>query len=252
MKSFPSYYTSLQPFAALFASGTPCLMYHKLGPRPPRVRLKGLYVSGKLFERQLKELRAAGFSSVSPSQLAADKDNARRHICLSFDDGFVNALKHGLAPLAGHGFRAIEYLVADRIGGVNDWEQREGEAPEKLMDAVQVREWLAAGHEIGAHTLTHPRLSQISLEQAREEIAASKKKLEDLFSVPVRHFCYPYGDWNNAVRDLVMAAGYETATTTAIGVNTSATPPFELKRFMARYRSLNWKSLKERLGELGR
>jgi len=222
-------------------------MYHKLGPRPRGVRLKGLYVSGSLFDRQLRELRSAGFTSVSPANLTAHRDNTAKNVCLTFDDGFANVLEFGLATLARHGFRAIEYLVADRIGGVNDWEQREGEVAETLMDAAQVKDWMAAGHEIGAHTLTHPRLSQVSVEQAREEVFASKKKLEDLFSVPIRHFCYPYGDWNPAVRDLVQAAGYETATTTALGVNTSATPRFELKRFMARYQSISFKAIKERL-----
>ena len=31
---------------------------------------------------------------------------------------------------------------------------------------------------------------------------------------PIAHFCYPYGDWNEPVRDLVMEAGYLTACTT--------------------------------------
>ena len=115
------------------------------------------------------------------------------------------------------------------------------------MDEAQIREWLAAGHEIGSHTLTHPFLTRISPQRAREEISASKKKLEDRFGRPVRHFCYPYGDWNPAVRDLVMAAGYETACTTEFGVNTGATPPFELKRILARYQSISFKALKERL-----
>lgn len=242
----PSYYTRLKPFAALFAAGKPCLMYHKLGPRPRGVRLKGLYVSAALFDRQLRELRAAGFTGIAPGELTAHPDNRAKQICLTFDDGFVNVLKFGLEVLSRHGFRAIEYLVADRLGGTNDWEQREGEASEPLMDGAQIKEWLAAGHDIGAHTLTHPRLSQVTLAQAREEIFASKKKLEDLFGRPVRHFCYPYGDWNPAIRDLVIAAGYETATTTAIGVNTAATPRFELKRFMARHQSLSFKALKER------
>jgi peptidoglycan/xylan/chitin deacetylase (PgdA/CDA1 family) len=54
---------------------------------------------------------------------------------------------------------------------------------------------------------THPFLTRLSAAQAREEIAGNKKKLEDRFSRPVRHFCFPYGDWNPAVRDLVAAAG---------------------------------------------
>ena len=219
---------------------------HKLGPRPRGVRLKGLYLSARLFERQLGELRAGGFQSASPGELREGEGNPGKKITLSFDDGFANVLRHGLAPLARHGFRAIEYLVADRVGGWNDWEMREGEVREALMDAEQLKDWLAAGHEIGAHTRTHPYLTRVTAAQAREEIIASKKKLEDLFGVAVRHFCYPYGDWNTAVRDVVAEAGYETACTTEPGVNTAATPRFELKRIMARYQSISFKALKER------
>ena len=138
-------------------------------------------------------------------------------------------------------------MTADRIGGRNEWEIQEGEARQSLMNETQVKEWLAAGHEIGSHTLTHPFLTRLSLVKAREEICASKKKLEDRFGRPIRHFCYPYGDWNLAVRDLVIAAGYGTACTTEFGVNTKATPPFELKRVLARYQSISFKALKERL-----
>ncbi len=222
-------------------------MYHKLGPRPPGVRLKGLYVGAKLFDRQLAELRRAGFVTGAYGPPAAPTGNPGRWIGLTFDDGFVNVLRHGLEPLARHGFKAMQFLVADLLGRANEWELREGEQKEMLMDEAQIREWLAAGHDIGAHTLSHPRLTQISLDQAREEIFASKKKLEDRFGRAIRHFCYPYGDWNPAVRDLVMAAGYETAWTTNPGVNTTANNPFELRRNMARYRSLNLKTVREDL-----
>ena len=56
-------------------------------------------------------------------------------------------------------------------------EKAEGEAPAPLMDAAQVKDWLAAGHEIGSHTLTHPWLTRLPLSEAREEISGSKKKL---------------------------------------------------------------------------
>ena len=243
----PPYFTSLKPFAGFFAAGVPSLMYHKLGPRPRGVRLKGLYVSYSLFERQLLELRAAGFTTPAYGLPPWPDGNPGKRIALTFDDGFANVFQHGLEPLARHGFRAIEFLTADRIGGCNEWEIQEGEARQSLMGEIQVKEWLAAGHEIGSHTLTHPFLTRLSLAKAREEICASKKKLEDCFGRAIRHFCYPYGDWNPAVRDLVMAAGYETACTTEFGVNTKATPPFELKRILARYQSISFKALKERL-----
>jgi peptidoglycan/xylan/chitin deacetylase (PgdA/CDA1 family) len=166
---------------------------------------------------------------------------------LTFDDGFANVLEYGLEPLARCRFRAIQFLVADRLGQVNDWDAPKREVMVPLMDGAQVRDWLAAGHAIGAHTLTHPRLAQIPLAAAREEIFSSKKKLEDLFGVPIEHFCFPYGDCNDAVRDLVAEAGYRTACTTAPGVNTPADPPLALKRLMARHQSLSIKSLWKRL-----
>jgi peptidoglycan/xylan/chitin deacetylase (PgdA/CDA1 family) len=243
----PPYFTSLKPFTGLFAAGVPWLMYHKLGPRPRGVRLKGLYVSRSLFERQLSELRGAGFTTPAYGPPPLCEGNPGRRIALTFDDGFTNVFQHGLEPLARYGFRAIEFLTVGLIGGCNDWETQEGEARQSLMDDAQIKEWLAAGHEIGSHTLTHPILTRLNVQEAAEEISASKKKLEDRFGRPVRHFCYPYGDWNPAVRDLVVAAGYETACTTEFGVNTMVTQPFELKRILARYQSISFKALKERL-----
>jgi peptidoglycan/xylan/chitin deacetylase (PgdA/CDA1 family) len=243
----PSYFTSLKPFTGLFATGVPSLMYHKLGRRPWGVRLKGLYLSRSLFERQLSQLHAAGFTTPAYGPPPLSEGNPGRRIVLTFDDGFANVFEHGLEPLAQYGFRAVIFLVADLIGGCNGWEMQEGEARQPLMDETQVKEWLAAGHEIGSHTLTHPFLTRLSLKKAGEEISASKKKLEDCFGRPIRHFCYPYGDWNPAVRDRVVAAGYETACTTEFGVNTKTTPPFELKRVLVRYQSISFKALKERL-----
>jgi peptidoglycan/xylan/chitin deacetylase (PgdA/CDA1 family) len=86
-------------------------------------------------------------------------------------------------------------------------------------------------------------LTELPVSKAREEIVASRKSLEDRFGVPIEHFCYPYGDWNETVRDVVQEAGYKTACTTNSGVNGRATSPFELKRFTARYPSRNLKTL---------
>ena len=244
MSTVPKTYASFAPFREYFQGGLPILMYHKLGPRPPGVRLKGLYIGDKLFDRQLAELRQAGYRSCDFDALEPARP---QQIGITFDDGYVNVLRYGLKPLADHGFQAMQYIVADSLGGGNDWDVAEGEVYEKLMDAGQIREWLAAGHRIGSHTLSHAKLPQISLEKAREEIVASKKKLEDTFGVPVHHFCYPYGFWNERVRDLVIEAGYRSACTTEFGLNQATTPPFELRRIQARYQSWGLKGLRQRL-----
>jgi len=103
--------------------------------------------------------------------------NAARHVYLTFDDGFCDVVQNAAAVLHQIGFRAMMFLVADLLGGANQWQQREGDAPAPLASVAQVQEWLAAGNEIGSHTLTHPRLTSLPVERAREEFAASKKKL---------------------------------------------------------------------------
>ncbi len=244
MPNPPRQYSTLSPFEDWFRSGTPILTYHKLGARPAGARLKGLYLSSRRFKKQLSELKQAGFSTPPLASVLPGNAVAQRHVILSFDDGFRNVFENGLEPLREHQFRAIQFLVADLLGRRNEWDLEVGEIPAPLMDASQVREWLSAGHEIGSHSLTHPRLTQLSASRAREEIAASKKKLEDLFHQPIEHFCYPYGDWNDAVAGMVEAAGYRSACTTNFGLVTSASRAFALDRISVRYPSRSLKTAK--------
>jgi len=244
--ALPEHYNTLRPFRNFFTTGVPILMYHKIAPRPRRVRLKGLYVTPATFVRQLAELSEGGYIACSPAE-ARGNGPASSRVALTFDDGFRNVFQNAMAPLAQQGWRALQFLVVQYIGKLNEWDLREGEAPELLMDAAQVREWLGAGHAVGSHSLTHARLTRLTLRDAREEIFASKKKLEDAFGVAVEHFCYPYGDWSEAVRDLVMEAGYRTACTTEFGVNTPATPPYALRRITVRHPTRTLRALKDRL-----
>ena len=159
----------------------------------------------------------------------------------------MKVLQHAIGALAQTQLNAIQFLPVNFLGKSNEWDVALGEASEPIMDAPQVRDWLAAGHDIGSHSLTHPFLTRLPPDQAREEIFASKKKLEDLFGRSIEHFCYPYGDWNSVVRDWVMEAGYRTASTTDFGVNTPETSSFALKRITARYRSRSLKALLKRI-----
>jgi peptidoglycan/xylan/chitin deacetylase (PgdA/CDA1 family) len=208
--------------------------------------LKGLYVRPERFAQQLAELKEAGFVSCAPGEAHVSNGSARR-VALTFDDGFRNVWEHAMEPLAACGYSATQFLVANFIGRLNQWEMREGEVLEPLMDEAQVREWLKAGHRIGSHSLSHPYLTRLSRRDAREEIVTSKKKLEDTFGVPVEDFCYPYGNWNETVRNLVMEAGYRSACSVDFGVNTPDVSPFSLRRITARHPTRSLKVLKARL-----
>jgi peptidoglycan/xylan/chitin deacetylase (PgdA/CDA1 family) len=214
----------------LFREGVPIFTYHSVAVPPSGARDPFLYVSPARFEEQLETLSRHGFSSSSLDALPAVAGNADKKVIVTFDDGYRNVLQNALPILTRHRFTSIQFIVAGLIGTRNEWDVVHGDVPEPLMDAAQIRDWLAAGQEIGSHSLTHRNLAKLGTADAREQIFASKKKLEDLFGVPVRHFCYPHGKWTTKVRDLVREAGYTTACTTEFGVNTPATPRFELNR----------------------
>ena len=213
--------------------GVVILMYHKIAATPVTTHLPALYVHPDEFDRQMGELTAAGVSCVPYGETLAAIAAGHGGFCVTFDDGFRNVFDLALPVLRARGLRAIQFIVAGLIGGEDAWDRAIGEPPQGLMDDGQIREWLAEGHEIGSHTLTHPHLPALSREQARAEIFDSRKRLEDRFGVPVRHFCYPYGDQDEAVRELVGEAGYLSAPTVVFGTNLPGADPRALHRVMA-------------------
>lgn len=188
-------------------------------------------------EEQIRALKNAGYLPLAIDSIANVSQSSGRlghHAgsVITFDDGFENVFRLGLEILTRQKVISIQYLVVEAVGKTNHWDVAKGDVPERLMDEAQVREWLGAGQLIGSHSLSHPNLRKVSLPKAREEIFASKARLENDFGVKVRHFCYPYGSYNERLRDLVVEAGYETACTVEFGVNPAGTSLAELRRII--------------------
>jgi peptidoglycan/xylan/chitin deacetylase (PgdA/CDA1 family) len=77
------------------------------------------------------------------------------------------------------------------------------------------------GFTIANHSMTHPRPTQIPLEQWRAEVVDARKILQDWFQQPILGFAYPFGDCDAATADVVREAGHVYARTTK-----NATPCF--------------------------
>jgi peptidoglycan/xylan/chitin deacetylase (PgdA/CDA1 family) len=106
--------------------------------------------------------------------------------------------------------------------------------PNQMMSDTQVRELHASGIEIGAHTAMHPILTSVSEAEARHEIASNKLYLEQLLGEPVRSFAYPNGtpkrDYDRRHVELVRAAGFDIALSTAWGVAHANSDMLQLPR----------------------
>jgi putative colanic acid biosynthesis acetyltransferase WcaF len=233
----PSHYINADSVRWSWTEGLLVLMYHLIETPPLRHRLRALYVEPSTLRAQLMELKSSGATFVTLSEWNQNRADTRQ-VAVTFDDGFQNVLHNGLPVLRELGIVSINYLVADLIGQTNLWDQKSGLGTQRrrLMDQHEILDWIQAGQEIGSHTLTHPHLTSLPLAEARREIFDSKKMLEDLFGQPIRHFCFPYGDDSERLRELVREAGYETATTTQPGTNPRLTDPFALHRILARHR----------------
>jgi peptidoglycan/xylan/chitin deacetylase (PgdA/CDA1 family) len=82
------------------------------------------------------------------------------------------------------------------------------------LSAAQVRELAGGGFEIGAHTVSHRSLTEISLPEQEFEVAECKRILEERLGAEVRSFCYPNGRMNRHTAECVKRAGYAGARTT--------------------------------------
>ncbi len=87
--------------------------------------------------------------------------------------------------------------------------------------------------EIGAHTVSHPRISSLPAELAMHEIAGSRARLQGRLGIEAAHFAFPYGrqaDCGARDFDLVRAAGFSSAATTRKGLVRRGQDPFAIPR----------------------
>ena len=94
--------------------------------------------------------------------------------------------------------------------------------------------------------MTHPLLPDLSDERLRDEITASRLRLQSATGGEVASFCYPNGSYDARCLSAVRAAGYECAVTTTPGLNRKVSP-FELRRS-----DMDYARLESRRGEFSK
>ncbi len=184
------------------------LMYH--GVADVAEDPNQLCVTPSRFAGQMAALQRLGLRGVAIGTLvdAMRAGQARGLVGITFDDGYVNVLEAALPELKRRGFTASVFIISDRLGGSNEWD----EGPSwPLLSARQAGELAAAGLEIGSHSATHVRLAGLEAGQLEAEVSGSRASLGELMGTPVRGFAYPYGSMDAAARRAVHDAGYDYA-----------------------------------------
>lgn len=196
----------------------PILMYHRVADDGPQ-SLARWRVSPPKFVRQIEWLRAQGYTTIGLEEWVHveqhDASSLARRVVLTFDDAYLDFITTALPVLAHHGFGATMFVPTGFVGGTADWDRAFG-APAPLMSWQQLDAIAKAGIEIGAHTISHPRLAGLTDVQAIvHEVVTSRTVLKARYDQSIATFAYPYGDYDARVENVVKDAGFAAAVTIA-------------------------------------
>jgi len=189
----------------------PILLYHKVDPR---FEWGGTRLPPKWFSAQLHTLKGLGYNTIlleEMVELLSDNRSAPLRFLITFDDAYQSLYQYALPVMEKLHYKCAIFVISDYIGKSNRWDLSLSPGGFMHLNASQVREFDSLGHTVGAHTRTHRDLTRLSVAEAREEIVSSKCALEDLLGKEVRFFSYPFGRYNEAVRQLVIEAGFAGA-----------------------------------------
>ncbi len=206
------------------------LMYHRVATESSDPHL--LCVSPENFEEHIKYLKQ-NKKIVALSKITK-KDCDKNSVAITFDDGYLDNLTNALPILKKYDAPATIFITAGLLGKKFPWDNQESTGrcmtKEELIELS--KEPLI---EIGAHTMTHPRLSILTKEKQEYEITESKKLLKEIIRNDIKSFAYPFGDFNNETMEIAKNNFKQTCSTKA-GSTDKKTNISLLPRYITR----NW------------
>ncbi|MGA8738646.1 MAG: polysaccharide deacetylase family protein, partial [Nitrososphaeraceae archaeon] len=132
---------------------------------------------------------------------AENKKTGDKAIIFIFSDGLKSQFTNAKPILDKYGFKGTFDVVCNNVGKKNGY-----------MDWNEIKTLHDDGHEIGSHSMSHVRLTELSKASIEYEVGKSKKCLDD-YGIDPKSFEYPFsiGSDDKAIVDIV-AKYYDFAT----------------------------------------
>lgn len=203
-------------------SGVVILGYHRIGGGTT----SDIDLSTDAFARQMAYLRGhydvIGMDALAEGSFLYDPLAPKDLVAVTFDDGYQETYDHAFPVLRRLQIPATVYVATDYVDRHREFDF--GEAARHRWKARPLhwgllREMADSGLiTIGAHTHHHLDLTRLAPDDAREEVARSKRVIEDRLGIRPRHFAYPWGAFTPVVRQLV-GEYFDTAVRGGCGKN---------------------------------
>jgi peptidoglycan/xylan/chitin deacetylase (PgdA/CDA1 family) len=206
------------------------LCYHAISERWSAM----LSVTPGQLERQLEWIVRRGYRGATFSEAIGFPAPASKTVVITFDDAFRSVKELAFPVLHRLGFPGTVYAPTQYVeaGAPLAWPGTEhwlgGPHEEQLapMSWSELEHLADAGWEVGSHTRTHPRLTELDDHALADELAGSREECERALGRPCRSVSYPYGDHDERVIAAAGQAGYETG-----GAITDQIQPGQLLRW---------------------
>lgn len=162
--------------------------------------------------------------------------SAEHAIAITFDDGVCNFASEAWPRLRERGLPATLFVVTGHVGRDNAWQgARDARVPHlRLLNWDSLGKLAAEGLELGAHSRTHPHLTQVPDAGLTDEIEGCAEDLLRYAGARPHSFCYPYGSLDERAVSRV-ARLYRRACTTELAALSGREAQHRLPRLDAYY-----------------
>lgn len=201
----------------------PILLYHQIADITPPSQY---YMPPADFKVQMEALRDWGYTPIPVSLLVQAITSGAalppRPIVITFDDGDQNVYTNAFPVMRALGFPAVIFVISSAVNGQDH------------LTSDEILEMVAAGWEVGDHSLTHLNLAD-NHGQVWVEASQSRLDLQASLGIPINTFAYPYGAADTFVMEKVSRYGYRAAF--GLGTSSAQGPDnlFYLSRIEVRY-----------------
>lgn len=201
----------------------PILLYHSVPERYAEATDR-LSVSSDLFVEHMHAVVESQRVPVTIGQISAALRGVgglpERAVAITFDDGYDNTVQ-AVKYVTERELRATVYVTTGQIGSDSMISSDQLLALASQKDSV----------ELGVHSVTHPHLDELSVQEIEREVRTSKVSLEALVHRPIETFAYPFGSYDRRVREAVIRAGFSSAAAVKNALSHPADDPWAIARW---------------------